>query len=115
MEIKLTEILISVQNGDIPVEEGKNLILDLFGMNKSSILKGGDGIGEYGERHRDDCERIKSILVQRGFINAGLRDALWLWGEYSDSYAAGWLSLPDEDEDVYNCIKNLIVTTHRFV
>lgn len=112
MEKETFEILTAVQNGELSVGDAKIQLLNLFGVSHSSVLRGGDKLSEYGERHREDCERIKAVLIAKGFINAGLNDAVWLWGEYSDSYAAGWLGLPDEDEEIYDCVKSYIRTTH---
>lgn len=112
MKEKILSILTKVQNGSkAPIQAQKEL-LDLFGVSYSSILHGGDNLSEYGENHRDSCERIKSVLIANGFINAGLNDALGLWGEYSDSYAAGWLGLPDNDAEIFDCIKGYIKITH---
>jgi|ERR1035437_3600756 hypothetical protein len=112
MEEKLSEILTSVQNNELSIIDAQVQILDLFEVSKSSILKGGDGLSEYGEGHREDCEIIKKVLISKGFINAGLNDSVWLWADYSESYAAGWLGLPDKDEEIYQCIKDYIKTTH---
>ena len=114
MKEKITEILTDVKSGDLSVEDAQEQILNAFGVSQSSILCGGDDLSEYGERHRGDCERIKVILIRKGFANAGLNDAVQLWGEYSDSYAAGWLGLHEDDEDVYDSIKRYIRTTHSF-
>jgi hypothetical protein len=105
-------ILNQVKNGELSVEDAYDEIMNIHGLSKSSVLCGGDKIGEYGERHREEAELIKEVLIENGFINAGLNDAIWLWGEYSDSYCAGWLGLPDEKEEIYDCIKRYIVKTH---
>jgi len=112
MEKETLKILTAVQNEELSVKEAQSQILNLFGVSRSSVLHGGDELSEYSEEYREDCERIKAVLIENGFINAGLNDAIWLWNEYSESYAAGWLGLPDEDEKIYDCIKSYIRTTH---
>jgi len=112
MEQELLDILSNLQNGNIGIYDARTEILNLFKASRNSILNGGDELSEYGRRHQDDAERIKDILISKGFINAGLNDAIHLWGEYSDSYCAGWLGLPDDDDDVYDCIKSYITSTN---
>lgn len=115
-EIELDKILVSVGAGAIDIEEGRNKILNLLGISKDSVLCGGDDLSMYGDYIDDyrlkECEKIKSVLIAKGFVNAGLRDALGLWSAYSDFMAAGWLGMPDEDEEIYNCIKEYICVTH---
>jgi hypothetical protein len=112
MEKKLLDILTDVQNRDLNVENAQTQILNLFGISRNSILCGGDNLSDYGKGHIEDCEKIKAILISKGFVNAGLNDSVWLWGEYSESYAAGWLGLPEDDEEIFDCIKRYIKTTH---
>lgn len=90
-------------------------LLDLFGVSYSSILHGGDALPDYRLKDLEDCQLIKKVLRDKGFINAGLVDAMCLWSEYSDSYAAGWLGLPDNDEEIYECIQPYIRTVHNIV
>jgi len=59
--------------------------------------------GEY----RDDCERIQRILRDKGY-NATLQQCEELWDDYSDSMAAGWMGLGDNDEDVYSHLRHRI-------
>lgn len=112
MRQELTDILTAVQRGALEVSVAEEKILDILGLSRSSALNGDDELNEYGQRHKGDAEIIRNVLVKKGYINAGLNDAIHLWCEYSDSYAAGWLGLPDDEEDIWNCIKDYIRTTH---
>lgn len=51
----------------------------------------------------DDIKRIVKVLLDKNII-CSEQNAQFLWSEYSDGMAAGWMSLPREDEDVFNCI-----------
>lgn len=113
MRQKITEILTEFQQGAMALNDAEEKIMDLLGLSRSSVLNGGDDLSEYGQRHKDDAEIIKAVLIKKGYTNAGLNDAISLWGEYSDSYAAGWLGLPeDNEEEIWNSIKDYIRTTH---
>ncbi len=58
----------------------------------------------FEHRYRDDVERIHKILLDRGY-DSTLEDCARLWDEYSDSMAAGWMILPDTDEEVFDQIR----------
>lgn len=58
-------------------------------------------------RYPDDVKRILSVLIAHGY-QATEEQAISLWDEYSDSMAAGWMMLPDEDKDIYSCIEDYI-------
>lgn len=105
MKIEILKILENVKHSKIEINDAFNDILNILKINKSEMLKSGDDLTEYGETHRKDCETIKNVLINKGFINAGLNDALSLWCQYSDDYAAGRLGLPDNEDKIYNCIK----------
>lgn len=64
-------------------------------------------ISEHGEMYRGDIERIKKILIEKDY-NATLTTTEMLWDKYSDSMCAGWMGLPDDDEDVFRCICNYL-------
>ena len=55
----------------------------------------------------EDVERIKRILLERGY-RATCKQCEELWDAYSDSMCAGWMNLGDDDEDVFNNIKGRI-------
>lgn len=64
-------------------------------------------VSEHGQRYIDDIRRIKNILLHRGY-NATLTNSEQLWDRYSDSMAAGWMTLPENDEEVFECISYYI-------
>jgi hypothetical protein len=59
---------------------------------------------EHFRDHRHDCEKLKNILLEKGY-SSSVYDCYNLWSDYSDGYAAGWMLLPDEDEEIWNAIK----------
>jgi len=58
-------------------------------------------------RYPSDCKRIQNILEKNGY-RASLEDCEKLWDKHSDSMCAGWIILPDDDEDVYSNIRMYI-------
>ena len=50
-----------------------------------------------------DIERIVQAMAKSGFF-CSHTEASKLWESYSDSMAAGWLNLPDTDEEIVGCI-----------
>ena len=58
-------------------------------------------------RYPSDCKRIQNILEKNGY-RASLEDCEKLWDKYSDSMAAGWMNLPDNDDDVFGCIRTYL-------
>ncbi len=114
MRKKVEDVFINYDLGHIDTQQAIDSILDAFGVSKKSILNRGDDLSDYGKGHIEDCEIIKRVLIKNGFINAGLNDACSLWGQYSDDLAAGWLGLPDEDDEIYECIEQYINVTHYF-
>lgn len=54
-------------------------------------------------RWHGDVARIVDICKQRGY-HISANDAQHAWEEYSDSYAASWLILDDNDDDVFNTV-----------
>lgn len=73
-------------------------------------MTGSDNISKYrlDRGGAEDVKLIKEALHKHGWIKAGLNDAEHLWEEYSDTYAAGWLGLPKDHDEIYQCIKNYI-------
>lgn len=47
-----------------------------------------------------DCERIVRVMKTAGF-DISMRDAQRMWEEYSDGLCAGWIMLPESDEDIF--------------
>lgn len=52
-----------------------------------------------------DVVRIVDIFADRGYIIT-YNDAARAWEEYSDGLCAGWLVLPDDDEEVFETVFN---------
>lgn len=61
-------------------------------------------VTEHGQRYIDDIKRIKNILIEKGY-NANLTNSEMLWDKYSNSMEAGWMTLPEKDEAVFDCIR----------
>ncbi len=71
-------------------------------MKKIDISKiNGDNL------YRSDCERIQAICAARDY-DVSITDADALWSKFSDSLCAGWLGLPDDDEDVFGSIRSYL-------
>lgn len=54
----------------------------------------------FTHRHLHDVERIQQVCEQNGY-EADLEACAFLWDEYSDSMCAGWLGLPDDNEELW--------------
>jgi hypothetical protein len=106
-EEKLLDILINLDCGKIAAISASKEIRELLKITKETALNGGD-LPDFINGYRSDCEIIQRVLIANGYVNAGLNDAFVLWGQYSDDYCAGWLILPDNDEEIFNCIKRYI-------
>ena len=57
--------------------------------------------------YRDDCNRIQTVLLDRG-LYATLEQCAELWGLASEDMCAGWLVLPENNADIYEDIKRYI-------
>lgn len=55
----------------------------------------------FEHRHISDVFRIQQVCEQNGY-EADLQACAYLWDEYSDSYAAGWLGMPESDDDLWS-------------
>lgn len=47
---------------------------------------------DFEERYPSDLDRIVRVVAEAGY-EIDRQTAQWAWEEYSDHYAAGWLSL----------------------
>lgn len=56
-----------------------------------------------------DIEQIVRVLKRNGY-NCSKDQAKLLWQKYSDSMAAGWMILPDEDGELLGCVLPYIIT-----
>jgi len=59
---------------------------------------------EFKHRHQSDVERIQLVLLKNGHM-VDLKTAAGIWEEYSDSFAAGWLSVPVDEDELWQEIK----------
>ena len=50
------------------------------------------------EYHKDDCERIQKVLLKKGYLST-LNNCYDLWDKFSDSMAAVWINVPEDDDD----------------
>ena len=57
----------------------------------------------FNHRHIGDVVRIQRVAEEHGY-EADLEACAYIWDEYSDDYAAGWLLLPEEDEDLWETV-----------
>ena len=57
----------------------------------------------FQHRHLSDVERIQSCCLQHGY-EADLKECADIWNNYSNMFAAGWMGLPNDDEELWNCI-----------
>lgn len=71
-----------------------------------AIVKINDS-GIYTHRWLLDVERIQRVLLANGYSSL-LEDCGRLWDDHSDDYCAGWLGLPEDDEDLWGELQNLI-------
>jgi len=58
----------------------------------------------FEHRFIEDVERIQQVMVSKGYY-CTLKMCAHMWEEYSDTYCAGWLSLPESDDDLFNILK----------
>jgi len=63
--------------------------------------------------HIEDLKRIQKILADNDYT-ADLQTCDMLWREYSDHWAAGFLTLPDKDEDVLDNILYIVKNENTF-
>jgi hypothetical protein len=54
----------------------------------------------FEHRHIIDVLRIRSVLLSNGY-EADLEMCAYIWDEESECYAAGWIGLPEDDEDLW--------------
>lgn len=53
--------------------------------------------------YKNDVERIKNVFASYQILIPEA-DIVNAWKRYSDSMAAGWMGLPESDEDIYLAI-----------
>lgn len=58
-------------------------------------------------RHPDDCKRIQRVLADKLNIEWSLLEVEEMWDSVSDERCAGWIYLPDNDDELI-----LYITQH---
>lgn len=66
------------------------------------------------ERHKEESERLQKILIEKGFTSCSIGEAEGLWMVYSGKLAAGFLGMPDSDQDLYECIKDQLCVVESY-
>ena len=62
--------------------------------------------------YADDIERIQRVCAQRGRIISA-QQAQTAWGEESESMAAGWLGLPEDDGLLWDIVSAHLDCEHE--
>jgi hypothetical protein len=57
--------------------------------------------------HHSDVERLQHVMLQNGY-DADYDSAAGIWQEYSDDNAAGWLSLPEDDDKLWETVAHRV-------
>jgi len=55
-----------------------------------------------------DCERIVNIALDHRYL-LSVSQAEDVWSEVSEMYAAGWLFLPDSDDELWADIEAFLI------
>lgn len=58
-------------------------------------------------QYPEDCERICKVALKHEYLISPI-EANFFWEKYSNSMAASWLTLPDNDSDVWKSISDQI-------
>jgi len=53
--------------------------------------------------YSEDTLRVQSVAMDRG-VTLTLQQAEDVWLRYSESMAAGWMNLPNDDEELWETI-----------
>lgn len=59
-------------------------------------------------RYPADVDRIRQVALRHG-VTLDAEQAESVWDDYSDSMAAGWLGLPDSDDDLWSTVSAHLV------
>lgn len=52
----------------------------------------------------DDVRRITQAFANNGMF-CSMEQAEWLWESYSDSMCAGWIFIPEDDDEIISCCR----------
>ena len=58
----------------------------------------------FTHRHIHDVKRIQQVLLDNNYSST-LKDCAELWENYSDSMCAGWMGLPDDDDELFGTLE----------
>lgn len=70
---------------------------------KKLIWKIGDP-EDYQHRHKDDVERLQRVLLANGYYSE-LQSCADIWQNYSDDYEAGWMGMPNDDDELWGIVE----------
>lgn len=94
------------------VDHIRQLIKDLeqafcqAGVSRSTFFTTDDRLSD--ERHREEAERLRDLLIREGFTSCGIGNAEQIWYEYSDDLFAGWLGMPYDDDRLLKAVQPYI-------
>ncbi len=60
------------------------------------------------DKYYHDCKRIKNVMALHGY-DISIQEAKILWEKYSDSMAAGWMCLDEDNETIFSNISSYFV------
>lgn len=52
----------------------------------------------------EDCKRLVRVFAERS-ITITIPEAKKLWERYSDGMSAGWMGMPDSDDDLFTMVE----------
>lgn len=58
--------------------------------------------------YASDIRRMVAVVAQQGARPITADEAEYAWDAYSDSFCAGWMGLPDSDDDLFSILKDRI-------
>jgi len=58
----------------------------------------------FDHRHLQDVLRLQRVMLENGY-EADLLSAAQIWEDYSDDMCAGWIFLPDDDDELWQEIE----------
>lgn len=67
-------------------------------------------VPEFKEMYPADVDRIIRVCADKGY-EILRSDAVAAWDAYSDSMCAGWMMLPDDDDDIFDTIMTYCAIT----
>jgi hypothetical protein len=70
-------------------------------MKRISFDTDGSHLTEHERNHLRDCLRIVEVLRARGYF-ATRQEVYDAWSEYSETWAAGWWPLPEDDDELFS-------------